>query len=69
MQSIEVSINGKPALVPAATTVEAALYDCGYTLEQAAVALNESFLPRDQYTTQLLQVGDRVEVVTPFAGG
>jgi len=69
MQSIEVSINGKSALVAAATTVEAALHDCGYTLEQAAVALNESFLPRDQYTTQLVQAGDRIEVVTPFAGG
>lgn len=69
MQPIEVSINGKRALVSAATTVEAGLRDRGYTLEHAAVALNESFLAPHDYTTQLLQAGDRVEVMMPFAGG
>ena len=69
MPRIEISINGEQTLVARATSVEAALREAGYAFDHAAVALNESFLPRDQYANQLLEAGDRVEVVTPFAGG
>ena len=69
MQPIEVSINGNRTLIPSTTTIEAALKSSGYQLQYAAVALNDSFVPRDDYTTQMLQPGDRVEVLMPFAGG
>ena len=68
MQVVEVSINGEPARFPPATSVEAALRSSGYTLAHAAVALNDSFLPRDEYARQLRD-GDALEVLTPFAGG
>ncbi len=69
MQSIEISINGKRAVIPQASPLDAALRQSGYALEYAAVAVNEAVVPRTQYTSRLLQEGDRVEVVTPFAGG
>jgi len=69
MQRIEISINGQPTRVSHASTVDSALRDCGYTLDSAAVAINETVVPRAHYATQLLQHGDRIEVLTPFAGG
>jgi len=69
MQPIEVSINGDAMLIPPATTIETALKSSGYQVEHAAVALNETVVSRDNYATQALQAGDRVEVLVPFAGG
>ena len=69
MQPIEVSINGNRMLMPPATTIETVLKSSGYQIEYAAVALNDSFVPRDEYATQRLHPGDRVEVLMPFAGG
>ncbi len=69
MQPIEVSINGDTMLMPPATTIEAALKSSGYQVEHAAVALNETVMAREQYAIQVLQAGDRVEVLVPFAGG
>jgi thiamine biosynthesis protein ThiS len=69
MPPIEVSINGNALLMPAATTIETALKASGYQVERAAVALNETVVLRDEYSTRVLQAGDRVEVLVPFAGG
>jgi sulfur carrier protein len=69
MQRIEVMINGEPALVPPASTIAEVLRGAEYDLQHGAVAVNESFLPRHDYATQLVQEGDRIEVLMPFAGG
>lgn len=69
MQRIEVVINGEPALVPSASTIADVLRGAEYDLQHGAVAVNESFLPRNDYATQVVQAGDRIEVVMPFAGG
>ncbi len=34
-----------------------------------AVAINEQFIPRDQYPFTQLNPGDRVEIVSPMQGG
>ena len=34
-----------------------------------AVAINESFVPRSQYSEILLCEGDRIEIVVPMQGG
>lgn len=68
-QPIEVSINGARTLLPPATTLESVLKDSGYRIEFAAVAVNDSFVPREAYTSQVLRPGDRVEVLMPFSGG
>ncbi len=69
MQDIEVRINGERKLVSPSSTIADLLRGADFELRYGAVALNESFLPRDEYATQVLRAGDRVEVLMPFAGG
>ncbi|MEO6260482.1 MAG: sulfur carrier protein ThiS [Thermoanaerobaculia bacterium] len=69
MQRIEVVLNGDPTAVDPSTTVASMLETRGFNRRYAAVAINEQFVPRTQHPTQLLQPGDRVEVLMPFAGG
>lgn len=34
-----------------------------------AVALNDGFVPKSQYSKTLLEAGDRLELLTPMQGG
>lgn len=34
-----------------------------------AVAVNRQFVPRSNYGSQVLQAGDRIEVIRPVTGG
>lgn len=69
MPLIEVVLNGDPTAVEPSTSVAAMLERRGFNPRYAAVAINEQFVPRTQHPTQVLQPGDRVEVLMPFAGG
>ena len=69
MPEIEVTINGEPKLVPNASTIADVLRASNYEMQYGAVAVNESFVSRDEYAKQRLRPGDRVEVLMPFAGG
>ena len=69
MQPIEVLVNGDRTKVEPSTSVASMLESRGFNPRYAAVAVNEQFVPRAQHPTQLLQAGDRVEVLMPFAGG
>ena len=66
---IDISLNGErtSALV---TTLQALLLARGYKLETAfACAINNTFVPRQQWAERVLQNGDHVDVVTPITGG
>lgn len=41
----------------------------GYTQSYFAVALNSQFVPRDQYSKQLLNHQDVIDIITPMQGG
>ena len=69
MQWIEVMVNGDLTALEPATSVAVMLERRGFNPRYAAVAVNEQFVPHTQHPTQLLQPGDRVEVLMPFAGG
>ena len=34
-----------------------------------AIAVNETFVPKTQYTTTEIQPGDRIEILSPMQGG
>jgi sulfur carrier protein len=69
MNLLEISLNGKRIETPAAT-LEALLLGQGYELKGAfACAINNAFVPRPQWPARALQGGDRIDVITPIAGG
>ncbi|MBC7604925.1 MAG: sulfur carrier protein ThiS [Ramlibacter sp.] len=69
MNTLEISLNGKP-LATDATTLQTLLEACGYDFKSAfACAINNAFVPRPQWPQRTLQSGDRIDVVTPITGG
>ena len=69
MTSLDISLNGK-ALTTHAATLQTLLLDQGYDLATAfACAINNGFVPRTQWPARTLGNGDRIDVITPIAGG
>lgn len=69
MTSVDISLNGK-AVTTDAATLQALLLAQGYQLETAfACAINNGFVPRTQWPARMLQANDRIDVITPIAGG
>jgi len=69
MTSLEISLNGK-RVATEASTLQALLLAQGYQLRGAfACAINNAFVPRPQWAERTLQNGDRIDVITPIAGG
>ena len=62
------TINGATVDVPDPPTLERLLRDMA-SRRPFAVALNEEFIPRDDYAWCELKDGDRIEIVHPAAGG
>lgn len=69
--TIDITINGKPATLPASSTLVDALARIGISGDQAgvAVALGDAVVRRASWATTPLSPGDRVEVVTAAQGG
>lgn len=69
MTTFEISLNGK-RLATDAANLQALLLSQGYELQAAfACAINGSFVPRTQWPLRLLDASDRIDVITPIAGG
>jgi sulfur carrier protein len=67
--TIDVSLNGERIAIEAAT-LHALLLARGYKLESAfACAINNTFVPRQQWPDRVLTNGDRIDIVTPITGG
>ena len=62
------TINGKEYELNGKTVAEA-LAEIGYGEQRVAVELNESIVPKDQYTSTVLYEGDHLEVVRFVGGG
>ena len=66
---IDISLNGEHANVEAAS-LQALLLARGFKLETAfACAINNTFVPRTQWSERVLAAGDKIDVVTPITGG
>ena len=67
--TLQISLNGQPVATDT-TTLQALLLAQGYDLATAfACAINNGFVPRTQWPERLLENGDRIDVITPIAGG
>ena len=69
MTAFEISLNGK-RLETDAVNLQALLLAQAYDLKNAfACAINNTFVPRQQWAERALQNGDQIDVVTPITGG
>lgn len=65
---MNVFINHEPRELPEGTTLADALRVCDPPAVFAA-AVNLQFVPRGNYTQQVLAEGDRIEIIAPITGG
>jgi sulfur carrier protein len=65
---MDIQINQKPLTLPEGATVADALAAFG-ARPPFAVALNGDFVARAEHGAQRLKAGDRLDVVSPVAGG
>ena len=69
MTTLEVSLNGNRLQTDSAT-LQALLLAQAYDLKSAfACAINNTFVPRQQWPERVLENGDRIDIVTPITGG
>lgn len=69
-EMIEVSLNNQSCQIAQACTVAAALQGWGYADDGLfAVAVNQVFVPRQNYADHLLADRDQVDIVEPISGG
>ena len=67
--TLQIFLNGQAATTDAAT-LQALLLAQGHDLAQAfACAINNGFVPRTQWPERTLENGDRIDVISPIAGG
>ena len=68
---ITVSLNNRAMQVAPESTLAALLDSCGYDMASAsfAVAVNSTFVPRQQYDSRVLEDRDLIDIVRPVSGG
>ncbi|MEV0916572.1 sulfur carrier protein ThiS [Streptomyces sp. NPDC049967] len=66
---LSVSVNGEAVTVAAGTTLDALVATLTEAPSGVAAALNETVVPRGQWSDAALSDGDRVEVLTAVQGG
>lgn len=74
MTTIRIQINGTDVTLNAQSSISQALNSWlndtnEKTKENYVIALNQTFVPRDQWQNTLLQTGDEIELLSPMAGG
>lgn len=67
--SIHITLNGSPASVAEALTLQQLIHLHSPGEPAVAVALNRRFIPRSEHGKVHLAEGDEVELVTPMQGG
>lgn len=66
---IEISLNGE-RIDAETTTLQGLLLARDYQMDAAfACAINNTFVPRQQWPERMLENGDRIDIVTPITGG
>jgi len=66
---MDILLNGQPATIDDACTIERLLEEQQLSQQRVAVEVNAQIVPRGQHANYCLQAGDRVEVVRALGGG
>ena len=66
---ITIYVNGAIHQIADASSVAALIDVLGYTGKRVALERNGDIVPRSQHATQLLNDGDRLELVVAVGGG
>ena len=66
---MKITVNGKPAAVPADSTVQTLLEQLSVDSRQVVVERNQAIVPRQRFTAELLTEGDTLEIVHFVGGG
>ncbi|GGV75759.1 thiamine biosynthesis protein ThiS [Streptomyces gelaticus] len=66
---VSVSVNGEVRLLAADTTLDVLVTTLTTARSGVAAAVNETVVPRGQWSAAALRDGDRVEVLTAVQGG
>ena len=66
---LQIEVNGETHRVPGGTCVSELLDFLGLGGQRVAVARNRSVVPRSAYPKQLLENGDRFEILEAVGGG
>ncbi|MFE6284068.1 sulfur carrier protein ThiS [Streptomyces sp. NPDC057877] len=66
---MNISVNGEPRHIAPGTALDALVSTLTAAPSGVAAALNETVVPRAQWSTTPLAEGDRVEVLTAVQGG
>lgn len=68
-ESLTLSLNGNPVVVPAGATVAQLLQRSGFAERRVAVECNGAIVPRSRHNEHQLSDGDRLEIVQAIGGG
>ncbi len=68
-EQISIIINGKQTNVLASLTLTEVLNDKNYTNQLVAIAINETFVSRDDYSKIIINANDCIDIVAPMQGG
>lgn len=66
---MQIHLNGEPRQVEAGTTLASLLQDQALAGRRVALELNGEIVPRGRHADQVLQEGDRLEIVHALGGG
>lgn len=66
---ISISLNNEKKVLEKNTLLIDALKTWGYGESKIAVAINQEFIPRSNYSQQLISDGDQIDIVKPVGGG
>lgn len=67
--SIQIHVNGEPRTVSSGSTVTALLNQLEIRPDRVAVEVNLQIVDRQGFDRQMLQEGDRVEIISFIGGG
>ena len=66
---MEILVNGEKISLPEDSNIEDLIVHLGYQNQRIAIEINESIIPKSNYSLFLLKNLDKVEVINAVGGG
>lgn len=68
-ERMEITVNGEKVFCEEGITLESLIVQRGHDKRQIAVEWNEKIVPKQEYSTSVIQANDVIEIVTFMGGG